>query len=72
MITGTNPTTYYNNDLDPFTYTITSRYTSNKFYRVMINTRALKKLTVNYRQYLVYKKIYNTVINTLKASVINV
>jgi hypothetical protein len=38
----------------------------------MINTGALKKSTVNYRQYLTYKKTYNTTINTLKAGTINI
>ena len=38
----------------------------------MINTEALKRLIVSYRQYLIYKKTYNTVINTLKASTINI
>jgi hypothetical protein len=38
----------------------------------MINIGALKRSTVGYRQYLVYKKTYNTVINTLKAGAINV
>jgi len=38
----------------------------------MINTRALKRLTVGYRQYLAYRKTYNTVIDTLKAGAINV
>ena len=39
---------------------------------MIINTRALKKLIVDYRQYLVYRKIYNTTINTLKAGAINI
>ena len=38
----------------------------------MINTKALKKLTAGYRQYLIYRKTYNTVINTLKAGIINI
>ena len=32
---------------DPFAYTTTSRYTSDRFYNVIINTRALKQLTVD-------------------------
>jgi len=39
---------------------------------VIINTGALKRLIVGYRQYLTYRKTYNTIINTLKASAINV
>jgi hypothetical protein len=38
----------------------------------MINIGALKRLTVDYRQYLVYKKIYNTIVDILKANTINV
>jgi len=49
MITGTNLTAYYNNNLDLFAYIATSQYTSNKFYGVIINIRALKRLTVGYR-----------------------
>jgi predicted ribosome-associated RNA-binding protein Tma20 len=48
-ITSTNLTAYHNNDLDPFAYVTTSRYTSNKFYRVMIDIGALKRLIVGYR-----------------------
>jgi hypothetical protein len=39
---------------------------------VIIDTKALKRLTVNYKQYLIYRKTYNTVIDILKASAINV
>src|SRR6266568_1972490 len=38
----------------------------------MVDTRALKRLTAGYRQYLVYRKTYNTIINTLKAGAINI
>jgi len=38
----------------------------------MINTRALKRLIVGYRQYLAYRKTYNTVIDISKAGAINV
>ena len=38
----------------------------------MINIKALKRSTAGYRQYLAYKKTYNTAIDTLKASAINV
>jgi len=71
-ITGTNPTAHHNNDSDPFTYTTTSQYTSNEFYRVIINTKALKRSIVGYRQYLAYRKTYNIIINTSKASAINI
>ena len=39
---------------------------------MIINTKTLKRLIVGYRQYFVYKKTYNIVINTLKTSTINV
>ena len=48
VITGINLTVYYNDDLDLFAYTATSRYTFNKFYGVMIDIRALKRLTAGY------------------------
>src|SRR6266700_454073 len=38
----------------------------------MIDIGALKRLTAGYRQYLIYRETQNTVINTLKASAINV
>src|SRR6266568_8258316 len=38
----------------------------------MIDTKALKRSTAGYRQYLVYRKTYNTVINTLEAGAINI
>ena len=47
VITGTNPIAYHN-DSDPFAYVATSRYTSNEFYGVMIDTGALKRLTAGY------------------------
>ena len=38
----------------------------------MINIKALKKLIAGYGQYLICKKTYNTIINTLKANAINI
>jgi len=38
----------------------------------MIDIRALKRLIVGYGQYLIYRKTYNTIIDTLKAGAINV
>ena len=38
----------------------------------MIDIGALKKSIAGYRQYLAYRKIYNTAVNILKASTINV
>jgi len=71
-ITGTNPTACHNDDSDPFAYVTTSRYTSDEFYGVMIDTGASKKSTAGYGQYLAYKKTHNTVIDTSKAGAINV
>ena len=72
IITNTNLTVYYNNNSDLFTYIAISQYTFNKFYRVIINTKTLKRLIVGYEQYLTYRKTHNTVINTLKAGAINI
>ena len=38
----------------------------------MIDTKIKKKLTAGYRQYFIYKKTYNTIINTSKAGTINI
>ena len=72
MITGINLTAYYNNDLDLFAYVITSWYTFDEFYRIIINTGASKRSTAGYRQYLAYRETQNTIINTSKAGAINV
>ena len=39
---------------------------------MIIDTRALKRSTAGYRQYLAYRETYNTIINTLKAGAINI
>jgi hypothetical protein len=59
-------------DSDPFIYTTTSRYTSDVFYGVMIDTGASRKSTAGYGQYLAYKKVHDTAINTMTAGAINV
>ena len=71
-ITGTNPTAHHNNDSDPFAYVATSRYTSDEFYGIMIDTGASKRSTAGYGQYLAYRETQNTVIDTSKAGAINV
>ena len=38
----------------------------------MIDTRALKRSIIGYKQYLVYRKTYNIIINILKAGAINI
>ena len=72
VITSINPTAHHDDNSDLFAYIITSQYISNKFYRVMINTGVSKRSTASYKQYLVYKKTYNTIINTSKAGAINI
>jgi hypothetical protein len=57
---------------DPFAYTTTSRYTSDRFYGVMIDTGASKRSTAGWGQYLAYQKVQNTPINTATAGAINV
>ena len=39
---------------------------------MIIDIKVSKRLIVGYRQYLAYRKTYNIVINTLKASAINI
>ena len=56
VITGTNLTAYYNNDLDLFAYITISWYTSNEFYGIMIDIGALKRLIAGYGQYLAYRE----------------
>ena len=51
---------------DLFIYITTECYTPKEFYGVIINISALKKSTVGYRQYLIYKAINNNAdINTI-------
>src|SRR6266702_1356481 len=38
----------------------------------MIDTKALKRLIVGYRQYFAYRKIYNTIVDISKAGAINI
>lgn len=57
---------------NPFAYINIERYTSKKFYNVMINTGASRHSTAGYNQYLTYKTIENVNINESKTNVINV
>jgi len=60
---------------DPFVYSnnTTSRYTSEKFYGIMIDTRASKRSTAGWGQYQAYQKTHNNAtINTMTAGAINV
>ena len=54
-ITGNNlDLDWHKSDL--FTYITLERYTSDEFYRIVIDKRAFKRLTARDGQYLVYKK----------------
>jgi hypothetical protein len=58
---------------DPFAYSNTaSRYTSDRFYGVMIDTGASRRSTAGWGQYLAYQKVQNTLIDTTTAGAINV
>ena len=58
---------------DPFTYTNnTDRYTDKEFYGIMVDTGASYRSTAGYGQYLAYKRLSNTNIDTTQAGVANV
>ena len=59
---------------DLFAYITTKRYTPKEFYGVIINIGTLKKSTIGYGQYLVYKTTVNsnTDINTTQTRAVNV
>jgi hypothetical protein len=44
-------------DIDPFTYNTTSHYTSTKFMGVIIDTRASKRSTAGYNQFLAFQRL---------------
>jgi hypothetical protein len=69
---ASDTTTSADTDSDPFIYTVTSRYTSDVFYGIMIDTGASKKSTARYSQYLAYKKTHGATIDTDKAGAIHV
>jgi len=52
IITINTITDIFTTNTDPFTYNITSHYTSIKFIGVIINTRASKHSIVGYGQFL--------------------
>ena len=66
------PITDYKQDL--FIYITIERYTPKEFYSVIIDTGALKKSTIGYRQYLIYKATTdnNTDIDITQTGAINV
>ena len=58
---------------DPFAYTTTTdRYTSNKFYGVVIDTGASKRSTAEFGQYLAYTKTHAASLDTTRAGLVNV
>ncbi len=71
-ITGADPTlTAYGSDL--FTFITSERYTSDKFYDIMIDTGASKRSTAGYGQFLAYKKKIKPVqVDKSKAGAVNV
>ena len=71
-VTATDPTDDNGPNTDPFAYIITSRYTSDEFYGIMVDTRVSKNSTARYGQYLVYRKINSDNIDTTRAGAINV
>ena len=63
-----------NGDTDPFIYAKATegRYTSKKFYGIMIDTGASTRSTAGYGQYLAYKELSNIDIDKSEAGAINV
>ena len=60
-------------DSDPFAYIATDRYSSDKFYGIMIDTGASKHSTAGYGQYMAYTRdIKDTTIDISKADAIHV
>lgn len=58
---------------DFFIYITSKKYTLDKFYGIMIDTRASKQLTAKYGQYLVYQKnIILIQVNKTKTGAVNV
>ena len=70
--TGTTSVIDNKSESDPFAYNTTSRYTSDRFYGVMIDTGASKRSTAGWGQYLAYQKVQHTPIDTTTAGAINV
>ncbi len=50
----------------------TDQYTNKEFYRIIVDTGTSYWSTTGYGQYLAYKRLSNTNINTTQASVANV
>ena len=58
---------------NPFVYIATERYSTAKFYEIMIDTSASRHFTTEYDQYLTYEKYYDNIsIDIQKAGVVHV
>jgi hypothetical protein len=62
------------NPQDPFTYAVGSRYTSDKFYGIMIDTGASKISTAGWGQYVAYQRSIDTnaAVNSSTAETVHV
>jgi hypothetical protein len=59
-------------NIDPFTYIIIDRYTSEMFYDIMIDSKASVRSIASYEQYLAFIKNTSTELDPIKAEAINV
>jgi hypothetical protein len=59
-------------DIDPFTYIIIDRYTSEMFYGIMIDSKASVRSTAGYEQYLAFTKNTPIELDPTKAGAVNV
>jgi hypothetical protein len=59
-------------NIDPFTYIIIDRYTSEMFYGIMIDSRASVRSIAGYEQYLAFTKNTPIELDPIKAGAINV
>jgi hypothetical protein len=59
-------------DVDPFTYIIIDRYTSEMFYDIMIDSKASVRSIVDYEQYLAFIENISIDLNRTKTGTVNV
>ena len=72
VITGADPT-LTPNESDPFKYITSERYTSDKFYDIIIDTGASKQSAAGYRRFFTYKKkIKHVQVDKSRAGAVNV
>ena len=67
-----DPLTLETPELNIISYLTNTRYTSNTFYGVVIDTGASQRSTAGYEQYLAYTKTYSEKIDTLRAGMVRV